>query len=258
MPAKYIPGQLLALAFVVLQACGSGETDRSARLATVGSVSLRESQLAAPPGATVSELADQWINRQVLDYHSRRYDSPPVHRMKALAEDLVLRLRARSFLDSLVRQRIPITDASIEAYYAENADLFLLESPAAFVVHLGFTRESDAVAAAETLAVVQAPTDSLLLGYNVDLRLVRSGQILPELDAAIFGAELGEMTGPVISQIGYHLILVNQVFNAGDMLPVDLVRNDIVNRLIARRWQTEEAAVLDSLRGVTSIEVFLD
>ena len=66
------------------------------------------------------------------------------------------------------------------------------------------------------------------------------------------------MTGPVVSQIGYHLVLVNKVFNAGEMLPVGLVRSDIIHRLIARRWQTEEAAVLDSLRGVTSIEVFLD
>ena len=257
-PAKCTTGQLLALVLLALQACGPSNADRSAPVATVGGVTLRKSQIAAPPGAMVSELAVQWINRQVLNYHSRGYNMPPIHRAKALAEDLVLRLRARSFLDSLVRQRIPITDRHIEAYYAENADRFLLESPAAVVLHLGFTRESAAIAAAESLASVQVPDDSLLLGYNVDLQLVRSGQILPELDAAIFSADLGQMTGPVVSQIGYHLVLVNQLFNAGEMLPVGLVRSDIIHRLIARRWQTEEAAVLDSLRGVTSIEVFLD
>ncbi len=257
MSAKYTSG-ILALALVALQGCGPGGTDRSAALAKVGRISLLESQLPAVPGTSASELANQWINRQVLNYHSRRFDSPPGHQMKALAEDFVLRLRARSFLDSLVRLRIPITDAHIEAYYADNTGLFLLETPAAVVLHLGFTRESAAVAAAESLAAVRVPDDSLLLGYNVDLRLVRSGQILPELDAAIFGADPGQMTGPVVSQIGYHLILVTQIFSRGEMLPVDLVRKDIVNRLIARRWQTEEAAVLDSLRGVTSIEVFLD
>ena len=37
------------------------------------------------------------------------------------------------------------------------------------------------------------------------------GQMVPEFETAAFGAEVGKVVGPIKTQFGYHLILVDEV-----------------------------------------------
>ncbi len=67
-----------------------------------------------------------------------------------------------------------------------------------------------------------------------DLGCLPQGATVPEFDEAAFGAELGELTGPVQTQFGYHLLVVDSR-NEARQQPLDAVRDQIERELRAER-----------------------
>ncbi len=66
-------------------------------------------------------------------------------------------------------------------------------------------------------------------------RFYRRG-LNPEVAAAIFGARLGEIIGPLSSEQGYDLFLVEE-FIAAELTPE--IRQDIIDRLF-QEWLNSE------------------
>jgi peptidyl-prolyl cis-trans isomerase D len=79
--------------------------------------------------------------------------------------------------------------------------------------------------------------DTASKGTGGDLGYFGRGQMVPEFEAAAFGAEPGKLIGPVKTSFGYHLLEVTDK-RAGGTQTFEEVREQIRSRLVAERVQT--------------------
>ena len=100
--------------------------------------------------------------------------------------------------------------------------------------------------------------DSVLNSYNYDRQLVHRGRIMPVLSEEIFSAEENRFYGPIETEYGYHIFMVERFFNPGETKPFILVRKRIYEKLFQMRLPLARSAILDSLREVLDVEVYND
>jgi peptidyl-prolyl cis-trans isomerase C len=81
-------------------------------------------------------------------------------------------------------------------------------------------------------------------GSGGDLGCFPMGMMVAEFEQAVFAAEVGEVTGPVQTAFGYHLILVDERLPA-QARSLDEVREPLEQQLIAQRVQATIAALVE-------------
>lgn len=82
-----------------------------------------------------------------------------------------------------------------------------------------------------------------------DLGLFNPGQMVKEFDEAVFNGTVGEISDPVKSQFGYHLILVKEL-NDGELKSFDDVKDEIKTKLSNEKRKTaydEKVAELEKI-----------
>ncbi|MDO4617047.1 MAG: peptidylprolyl isomerase [Lachnospiraceae bacterium] len=81
------------------------------------------------------------------------------------------------------------------------------------------------------------------------------GQMVQEFDEAAFAAEIGQVTEPVQTQFGYHLIKVEDKKEAGEQ-PFEEVKNQIIQQMAEQRKNEVYFAKVQELKDVYGVEIF--
>jgi hypothetical protein len=204
------------------------------------------------------ETAERWIDEQVLAQHAEKSGIIDSRSFITKLEDHERQLIAHILLDSLLRRHIQIDQEQLREYYANNLPEFQLPDEAALVIHIGFRRQEDANRALDMLNQSALERDSVLSQYNYDHQLVQRSRIVPVLSEEIFRADVDRFYGPVETEFGYHVIMVERFFRLGETIPFILVRKQIFERLFQMRLPLARSAILDSLREVLDVEVYND
>jgi parvulin-like peptidyl-prolyl isomerase len=116
------------------------------------------------------------------------------------------------------------------------------------VRHILLTDEADAETAIELLArgadfgeLAREYSEDMGSGrQGGDLGFIERGATVPEFEEAAFGAEVGEVVGPVQSQFGYHIIEVTEISDEPSLVEA---------RHILVETEEEAQAVLDRLEA---------
>ncbi len=89
-----------------------------------------------------------------------------------------------------------------------------------------------------------------------DLGLFSKDQMVPAFADAAFSMEPGEISDPIKTEFGFHVIKVAEKQAAGKT-PFEEVKPDLVTFLTSQKGQEEVGKVLEKLRADAEIEVFL-
>ncbi len=158
---------------------------------------------------------------------------------------------------SRLRRQLPVDDAELKDYYDDHAGEFL-EGEQAQAAHILIRIAPDAAVEAQAEAelrangvaqIAQAGGDFAALAKKHsddpgtmdrggDLGWFGHGGIDPEFDKAVFGAQPGDIVGPVRSQYGFHIIRVDG-FRPEQQRPFEDVAEQVRFRVLEGRASVE-------------------
>lgn len=81
------------------------------------------------------------------------------------------------------------------------------------------------------------------------------GQMVPEFENAVFAMAEGEITGPVQTQFGYHLIKLNKK-NEAKEIPFDEIKPQLTKKVLSDKQQAAYASKLNQLKILFPVDTF--
>jgi len=262
------------LLFVMLGACGEKPQGPAQALAiingkplTVSEFDLRWSQLPEYarkkyPGAEGRKrFLDELIDREVLLQEAKKRG---IDRDRALLERLE-RFKERSLLDVLMREevdsRVTVSTQEMKAYHEANPGNFT--APEEFrASHILVKTEAEAVDLKKRLAggedfaslARKVSVDATTKSKGGDLGILKKGQTVPEFEKVLLTLKVGEVSEPVATQFGYHLIkLVERT--SGPVLSYEDAKEQIKEQVLIEKKQKRFKELVAALRANAKLRV---
>lgn len=162
-----------------------------------------------------------------------------------MENELASHMAATSVID-----KVTLTEEEAKAYFDANPNQFISERQVR-AKHILVEKEARAK---EILSEIKAGKsfEDAAKEYSTcpskekggDLGYFKKGQMVPEFEKAAFEGTVGELTGPVKTQFGYHLILVEDKKEEQDVSFED-VRENLMEKLLN---QKKQAVYLDKVK----------
>lgn len=162
-----------------------------------------------------------------------------------MENELASHMAATSVID-----KVTLTEEEAKAYFDANPNQFISEKQVR-AKHILVEKE---VQAKEILSEIEAGKsfEDAAKEYSTcpskekggDLGYFKKGQMVPEFEKAAFEAAVGELTGPVKTQFGYHLILVEDK-KEEQAVSFEDIRENLMEKLLN---QKKQAVYLDKVK----------
>lgn len=159
------------------------------------------------------------------------------------ARDILLIQAQQAKLSTQVTRKVRFTEADAQTYYAANKATYAIPAGRhAFHIlvktkALAQTISSQATAANFAALAKKYGTDSTAQrGGDLSPLVVGKGQFVPEFDTAAKKLKDGQISGPVKTQFGWHVIRV--VDQKASQKPFDAVKAGIIQEQLAAKQQT--------------------
>jgi len=190
--------------------------------------------------------------------------------VEQIRRSIAERLAIGRLLIRQIRSSIILSEDELLKTYQENKQKFQRE-PSAEIEHILFPidpGQDEAAARAraeEALAKIRGGADFAQVGKEVastpgrgqsDQLTVRRGELAPEIEAAAFGLSPGEVSEPIRTAGGFHLIKVLRV-QAEPFIPFAEVRDQVREQLFQEKFDAKRKDWLVTLRARSSIHVFV-
>ncbi|MFW5986010.1 MAG: peptidylprolyl isomerase [Halanaerobiales bacterium] len=158
---------------------------------------------------------------------------------------------------------ITVSEEEVKLYYEDNQDEYEHDEQVQ-ASHILVETEEEAGEVLDKLnngesfgdLVENYSTDTGTVDEGGDLGFLSKGQMVPEFEEVAFSLEIGEVSEPVESQYGYHIIKVTDKKEAG-VTPLEDVKDEIEERILNDRRNEDWSDFRDSLREEAEIEIKL-
>lgn len=208
------------------------------------------------PEAQLQGFVNDWIETEILSQQALSHDLEQDPYLINRLESFKKKLLADTYIRYNIYKSISISEQQIRDYYQEHKQIFMWEYDAAEVTHYFTTDPDTAQQVYDILRNGTVEEKTLLYRKNQpETKVVTAGDMIKNLEDAIFGTRANGVLRPVKSEFGYHVILVSQRFKAGTHQSIDQVRDEIRERLRITAQQHHYYEVLDSLKGVIDFEI---
>ena len=228
-----------------------------------------ELESAALPAATLQMRRDRvsdWVQTELLYQEALRrdYDSDEktVRELERMRRDHL----ANVVLEHLIADSsMAVTDDEVEAYFKANRQEFLYREPelrlsvivlpdettARQVQNQWFRRSGTFEELARTRSIHPSSVDGGDLGFfkRADISDVSVQDI-------VFSLRVGQVSRPVLSELGSFIFRVAERREAGTLPPLDEVRGEIVNRMLRDRRRELVRQFVDELRQSSDVEIY--
>lgn len=195
------------------------------------------------------------LDRKLLSQEARRRgidQEPGVRELTTRAADLVL-------VESLVtriKQAADVSNEALRAFYQQHADRFRT-GVRRHARHIVVATEADLHAAQDDLRAGR-PFAEVAAARNIDptkknggdLGWISPGTMVADFETTLFGLDVGQVSEPVRTGMGFHLVLVEEI-DPGTLPSFDLVKDRVADAIKADAVST----LLASLRQVQPITI---
>ena len=180
-------------------------------------------------------------------------------------EKLKNRMLVAKLYDQLIQNQIPVSEEDAKTYYNTHNDEFILDSELIRVSHIlvKTKEEADTIYAqlkkssnlpqdfAQTAANKSLDTGSAVAGG--DLNFAGKGMFGPEFEEAAFKLSIGQLSEPVKTQFGYHIIYFTDKKEPG-LVSFEEVSNGIRQQLQSQQEQQMVTGYIDGLMQSANIQ----
>ena len=206
-------------------------------------------------------LLEQIINRKLflLDAvkNNYEYNSQFKEELQKLKEDLLA-----NFAITKAVENVKVTDEDIKKFYEENKDK-MISPETVNASHILVDSEEKAKEILEEInagkitfeEAAKANSSCPSSQNGGSLGQFGKGQMVPEFDTAVFAMSVGEISGPVKTQFGYHLIKLNGKTEASE-IPFEEVKESIAIQLTTEKQQTAFRSKINQLKILFPVDKY--
>jgi peptidyl-prolyl cis-trans isomerase C len=207
----------------------------------------------------IKRIIEELVNQELLylDAIENGYENDVEFKevLKTVKDNLLKGYAFNKIIDG-----IKVTDEEINAYYNEHSDMFI-KPETMNASHILVEDEEKAYEIIDMInegleferAAEQFSTcPSKEVGGN--LGEFGKGQMVPEFENAAFKLEIGELSKPVKTQFGYHIIKVNEKSTQG-IYSLEEVRDEIEKQLLTAKQEEKYLNKVNSLKIKYPVEI---
>ena len=218
------------------------------------------------------QLLQRWVELTLMAMAARDAGLENDPKVKKRIQELSNAVLAREFIQRNLENKVTVTDEEIKKYYQEHKDEFKAEeSVKARHILIRVPEGADAKAWKDAEKKAEMIRQKLLKGEDFaklakeysedpgsknrggDLGYFSKGRMIPEFEKAAFSLKKGEISRPVKTSFGYHIIKVEDKKAAGQ-LKLDEVKDEIRKRLIQEKERKLQEEVLSRLKKRYKVE----
>jgi len=192
----------------------------------------------------------------------------------ALVKELQRTLIVGKYIQENIAKKIAVTPAEVSDYYGAHTEEFrhpdmIRTSHILILVPAGAPPEQDKAAEKRAAALLErakkgedfarlAKENSMdaSASQGGDIGLTPKGQLAPEYEAAAFALQIGQISGVVRTQFGYHIIKLTEKKGEG-IATLDEIRSDLTQFLKNKKTEEEMSKVVDQLRQQGKISIYI-
>lgn len=240
-------------------------------LAVVEGVEITESDLIATIGRFPQErqqfLATEEGKKQLLDQmvislliHKYAIENKLDQNDEFIVElENTKRELLTRYAMSKVMDQAKVSDEEAEAFYKDNMSRFLEEESvnARHILHGDLDKAKEAYnKVKEGMDFAEAANEYSICPSKArggELGFFTKGQMVPEFEEAAFSLEVGEISEPVQTKFGYHIIEVLEKKPAA-IKSFEEVKDDIVNAILNAKQNQVYSTFVSTLKGKYTVE----
>ncbi|MBE0425099.1 MAG: peptidylprolyl isomerase [Nitrospirae bacterium] len=268
---------ILTFSFFAFAACAKKEDQKGPYLAEVGNVKITQADLKRElknlpefaqklfEGSSGKErFLDELVKKELLYQEAvkKGLDKDPEFRSKV--EDFKKITLIGQLLEKEIELKTQVTDQDVKDYYEKNKEDFA-DITQIRASHILVRTEGEAKKILERLKKGEdfakiARDNSIDTGSaknGGELGFFSSGQMVPEFERAAARLKVGELSEPVKTQFGYHIIKVTDK-KAGKPLEFKEVQNLIFQRLTAEKQKAFFDSYIEGLKKSYKVEINRD
>ncbi|MBE6637593.1 MAG: peptidylprolyl isomerase [Ruminococcaceae bacterium] len=206
-------------------------------------------------------VLEQLINRKLLLASARRdlleFDPAFKAQLAAVKDELLTKFAIQKAVEN-----VRVTDDEVKTFYEENKERFRTGETVT-ASHILVDSEEKAteireqiVAGTLTFADAAKQFSSCPSGQNGgDLGAFGHGQMVPEFDEAAFALAIGELSAPVKTQFGWHLITVTAKSEDSEVA-FDEIKEQLREQLLGEKQQKAYTSKINQLKILFPVDTF--
>lgn len=273
MNLTYMKKLLSVLLLILMVGClDRGPADDSPVIAEVNGAKLTLNQLKKQiPAEYLKTLGsrekqayvDQWVRQQLLYQLALEEDLKDEPQIQFRLKQFEQQLLADEILQRRLENEGQVSEAEALKYYEANTDEFMREEAEVEVRHIVVGEEELALDIRQriqdgedfaALAKEYSEDETSMTGGN--LGYFSESEANDELTQAAFELKVNEVSEPIETPFGYHLVMVTDRQEIGSIRPFDQVKLDIINNLVLEKQKTLTTDLMENLKKEADIMVY--
>jgi parvulin-like peptidyl-prolyl isomerase len=204
------------------------------------------------------EYLNRWITTQILYEAAIESNVGVTPEIDARLEQFKKGLVADRFVQKVISEQAVVSENEVKAYYDARIDEYTRELR---VSHILVNTMEDADEVRELLQkntfawVARRRSIDRHTGPGGDLGFLSKGNMIPEFEDVVFEMKIGEVSGVIESELGYHYVKVTAAREARNKLEYEEVAEEISRILLLDKRAAVYDSLITTLRNSASVEI---